>query len=233
MNRYILFAILIGFPSSACADIKNAMQAVCRVTVTYKQPSKSDSKVKVTKYTIGSGVIYREDEKNFWILTAGHVVSKKDIEKIEVAFFTKGFRTTRFKVKRIWVNYTSQAPNDLAVLALEKASLSRWHMPKLVPVAPRTRQLKKFQTILTTGCPQGGWPTTFMGHIKNVSDTTFDLVPCPHKGRSGSAVFDEDGKEIIGIVIWWRDRNGSKFGTAVSIEGIYRYTGWGKSKRQE
>tara|TARA_Y100000034_G_scaffold129820_1_gene187003 strand:- start:2646 stop:3341 length:696 start_codon:yes stop_codon:yes gene_type:complete len=231
MKNSILIAILVvGFPTLACADIKNAMQSVCRVTVTYKEVSEDDPEVKVIKYAAGTGVIYQEDEKKYWIMTAGHVVDKEDVSKIEVEFFAKGFQTTRFEVKKAWLNYTHGGTNDLAILHMEKASLGRWHKPTVMPIAPRTRKLKVHQVVFSTGCPKGSWPTTFLGHIRSTQGSTFTFVPCPHKGRSGSPVFDENGTEIIGIVIW-QDPERHQYGTAISVAGIYRFTNWGKSKR--
>ncbi len=69
----------------------------------------------------------------------------------------------------------------------------------------------------TAGHASGEWASGYLGRIDETDDgSRFIFTPPPVPGRSGSGVFDEDGKLLIGITIW-------KNGACVPVSKIHKY----------
>lgn len=224
--KYLVAALMIFSVNAADASIKNAMSSTCRINVVYteheeiEQPDGDIITKKTDKQAVASGVVYNEYEGRFWIITAGHVLKKDNIKKISAEFFFNGKATKPIVGRQDWVAYKKDTNMDLAIFSIPADGLDI----KPIPFADRDAVLKKDQTVFSCGCPEGGWPTAWMGHVVENYVYTFKFRPKPHAGRSGSGIFTEDGKSLLGIIIW-------QDGTAVSIKGVYHYTKWNTSDK--
>jgi S1-C subfamily serine protease len=214
----IALVIFFAFASQAEAKIIDVIRATCRV---HSYPTK-----KKREGSLGTGIVFKETKDEFLILTAGHVVSRRN--KIEVEFFTNGRLSHALPAKLVWINYTEDrlTVNDLAVLSVKKELFKKYPLPKPIPLANKDRKLKNGQQIISCGCAEGGWPTAWLGHVFSVKEDSISFFPTPLNGRSGSGVFDIEGKEILGILIWNLDSNDDGIpdagGTAISIQDIHR-----------
>ena len=74
--------------------------------------------------------------------------------------------------------------------------------------------------IISVGCASGAWATAWKGHALGTEGGDLHFVPAPANGRSGSAVFDAEGRRIVGIVRA-RAADGSD-GVATSVQAVYR-----------
>ncbi|GAI86546.1 unnamed protein product, partial [marine sediment metagenome] len=87
---------------------------------------------------------------------------------------------------------------DLAAVLIP-ASEFAGRFPSAVPVADMPPEIGA--KIHTIGCPRGAKPTALAGQVlgyPSPRDMTFS--PAPVSGRSGSAIFDAEGDEIVGIL---------------------------------
>jgi len=212
----IALVIFFALASQAKADIIDVMRATCRI---YVHPTETEE-----KGGLGTGVVFKETKNEILILTAGHVVYKRD--KIEVEFFTNGRVSHSMKAKSVWINFTDGTTDDLAVLSVKKTLFKRYPLPKPIPLASKNRKFKLLEQIISSGCPDGSWPTVWLGHIYRIEWDSIYFWPTPIGGRSGSGVFDIKGKEIIGILIWNLDSDDDGIpdagGVAISIEDIHK-----------
>lgn len=233
-----IIATLIIFlaASPTFASIKEAMQATVQL-FTYYETTVDD--VLVKKQSGGSGVIFKVDKENLYIFTASHVVSekknfeiKKDDPKVEftlkqvkVQFFVDGFSSPRIDAKLHWRSYEVNTYNDLAMISIKKADLRNYTLPKPIPIADKNRTLNFRETIISCGCPNLSWPTLWFGHVaaRQESLYTFKFNPPPIGGRSGSAIFNENGTKVLGIIIWKASYPGGS-GTAIAPHGIHSLT---------
>jgi len=233
--KIIITLIVLLVASPAFASIKEAMQATVRFSVYYKAEIEGK---KFQKRSGGSGVVYREDDDSLFLLTAAHILKeKKEFSIVEdgpkhefartrimVHLFTNGFSSPLVDAKLHWSQLNgSSVYNDMAMLSVEKKSLGRYPLPKPIPLADKDRTIKLNERIMSCGCPNMSWPTAWLGHVSETpfSVDCFKFQPPPIGGRSGSAIFDNDGNYVVGILIWKARVDGGS-GTAISPYGIHR-----------
>jgi hypothetical protein len=230
-KHYILSTILLLFLfSNYCqASIKEAIEATCLIvgpfqeevtTVTVNdEGKKEEKKEKVWKYSSGTGVVFHTNKNNIYILTAAHVLERA--EKFYVTFFNTGLPSLGIKCEVLMKKYEKGTVKDVAILVVEKKYLEaiKYPIPKPIPLAKKNEEIKKDQKISSCGCVGIKWPNAWIGRTLQVGQTAFSFRPSPQRGRSGSGVFDENGTKILGLVIWTRPQ----YGTAVSINAIYKY----------
>src|SRR5690606_20146679 len=149
----------------------------------------------------GTGVIFKKDGKNIYVLTAGHVV--EDEGTYYVQFFGQTYPSRPMAVEVLNKIYQENTIDDLAVLKLD---LKNWDEKYLVPPTIEIKENPGIKTVYTYGCPQGGWPTGYKGYLvdaplNDIGATYF--YPTPHKGRSGSGLFFEQNRRtyLQGTVI--------------------------------
>lgn len=197
------FAFLLSILSAQWvhADMDTAYRATCRVHA---------------RGHAGTGCVYAKDAENYYVLTNAHVAGVLSGEPMECVFNDRGHERS-VKGQTIWGSLIESAHRDQALIAIPISQFTDFQ-PAIIPLAPRGATLTKGQTVLSVGCPRATWAGLWRGHIESVSATTIDFLPIPAGGRSGSAIFDETGTYIIGLITW----NAGETGRAQSIEGIYQ-----------
>jgi hypothetical protein len=211
MFRTLLATAVLLFASVVNADVESALDAVV--------------KVKAGNAT-GTGTIFLVDKGHVHILTNAHVAATKDVN---ILFYRQGYESPPIPGQTAWRATGGKEPgtdNDLAVVTVETSRLG--YTPPAMPIAPLSKNPKDGQTMITVGCPSGLWPQLFRGHIMKTAsgrDSATTFYPPPKGGRSGSAVYDRECNQIIGVVAWviGDPQGGQSVGGAVSLENIIRH----------
>lgn len=192
---FYLLAIVLSLCSSANAGIRECLDATCRVEVAGG---------------MGTGTVFDQDENYVYILTNAHVAQGEGTP-LRCVFVRDGFAqvvngTTRWSVM--------EGQRDCAVGVIPVREFNG-AVPKPIPFDPASVP-SRGQTVMSVGCAQGANPTAWLGHVQAVSDWSIDFYPPPHRGRSGSAVFDADGTRILALVTW----NGGGVGVAQQSRAV-------------
>lgn len=216
MSKFILATFLtLAFFQNVKGDFNSVFDASCRIVTPIK--------------TSGTGIVYGEDADNLMVLSAGHVIvdaANKPFASVTVEFFGTGKRSGRFTSKIVWHKHQPGTFTDLAIIAVPKSAFGKYPLPKPIPFAKHDYEVKDGQRIVSCGSPEGHWPSLWRGHITTTSEQSVGFQPFPAGGRSGSALLDETGEKIIGIIIWSNKNNDQ--GIAISHKMIYKLTEWKK-----
>lgn len=167
----------------------------------------------------GSGTVFEISEGRIFVITNAHVATTRDMR---AEFYVGGHASRPIAATTIW----SDQQNDLAVVSADVSALGGV-LPAVVRLAPPETVLRPGDTVRSVGCPQGGWPTGFEGHVLGYDDGRIAFQPPPAQGRSGSAMVDASGR-IVGVVNAQRlDRPGGQaiHGLAVPVQHVYRVYG--------
>lgn len=191
-TKAVLLALCLSIPSAAiAADVHD----LCReATVRIRNGS-----------SMGSGTVFRESEDAFYVLTNAHVAGTRLGNRVELEFWRDGHQSRPVSGDTVAVAYIPRAYRDIAVVRVNKTRLGRYE-PPVIPLAGSGDSFN-YQNIFSVGCPSGRWPTAFEGFAlrrqANGGDT-IHFVPMPAGGRSGSAIFDVQGRRprIIGLIAW-------------------------------
>ena len=179
--------------------ISDCVDATCRITA----PDGSR----------GTGCVFEIQRGVVYVLTAAHVVGQSSA--VECEFWCRGHQSQPLGGR---VTARSAAA-DAAIIALPEAAFAG-RLPAAIPLAPRNSTLHPGQPLTSVGCANGGWSTAWKGHLLDCRDDELRFVPVPANGRSGSALFDGDGQQIVGLV---RARTGDdSAGIATPLSTIYR-----------
>jgi len=165
----------------------------------------------------GTAFVYKEDDKNLYLLTAGHVV--KTHKSVQVRFFVGGSYQSALEAKVSGTAYDDEDhTTDLATLVIDKHGLL--FSPKVIPLSNKNAVVG--EQILTAGCPAGHWPSACLGKVLKIRllGKTFNFHPNVIPGRSGSPIIRKGTNEVIGLVIMCNDKIGE--GTALSLNGMLR-----------
>jgi hypothetical protein len=202
MRRGALTLILIGLLCQpAAADLARCLDATCRIN----GPGG----------VVGTGCAFDETADSYLILTNAHVVGQLEGTSIACEFWKNGYSLGQVegKVVQAW---RLGSMRDIAVASISKSKLTV--RPAIVPLGPRGAELSS-RTVVSVGCALGGWPTAWKGHVLEAGSATVWFLPTPADGRSGSALFDEAGRMIVGLV-GWRAADGD-YGIAMHLGEIY------------
>ncbi|GAG51247.1 unnamed protein product, partial [marine sediment metagenome] len=181
----LVCCVISVFGCQATATIKDIMQATCAVNS-------------------GTGVVFYQDQDDYWIITAGHcVIDKKGNEgPIHLYFYHSGQRSERIAGTIFRHKYVQKTTNDLAIVKCSKKSLRRYPSPKIIPLARKGTKIITNAPVSSCGCAGSTWTTAWLGHIDFIGSDHFKIIPRPKAGRSGSGIFDLGGNHILGIIIW-------------------------------
>jgi len=155
--------------------------------------------------SMGTGTVFREGDDAFYVLTNAHVAGTTLGNRVQLEFWREGHQSKPVGGETVAVAYIPRAYRDIAVVKVPKSVLGNYK-PPVVPLAG-SQDSFDYQNIFSVGCPSGRWPTAFEGFAlrrqANGGDT-IHFVPMPAGGRSGSAIFDVNGREptIIGLIAW-------------------------------
>jgi hypothetical protein len=119
---------------------------------------------------------------------------------------------------------------DAAVVDVPESAFAGL-LPQAVPLAPPDYVVRPGATLTSVGCANGSWSTGWKGHALGCGDGDLYFLPTPANGRSGSAVFDSDGRRIVGLI---RARSGDadgSYGIASDIRAVHAaFAGGGQPK---
>ena len=191
--RNLLILLFFAVSQPVCfASLEDALNATCKVS---------------TKQGAGSGVVYAQDDKHFYIGTAAHVIlnNKNEALASETTFYNNGFRSHKIKSEIMFWAYKEKTVTDFAIIRVKKEDFRNYPHPKPVPFAKKDYNIDRLDVVISYGCARGGWPTGWKGHVTETSPEGIKVKPFPIQGRSGSAVFNEDASRVLGIIVW---RNG-------------------------
>lgn len=196
----LLGLFLFLMPVAAMGALEDCADATCRIT---------------NGNTMGTGVCYARSPGLVWVLTNAHVVS--GARTVECEFWSDGHLSRKLHGAVVATRKTAGC--DAAIVSIpERAFQGR--VPKVIPLAAKGTRLAKYQTICSMGCPGGTWATGWKGHALSDDGTTVTFTPPPKGGRSGSALFNAQCTEIVGLVY---AREGSdRYGIAVSVDALDR-----------
>ncbi len=162
----------------------------------------------------GTGCAFERSQGHVYVLTAAHVVGNG--QTVQCEFWRAGHQSQ--PLQGVVVRRSEEA--DAAVVAVPQRAFDRV-LPNIVPIAPPEYRARPGQTVTSVGCAHGTWSTGFCGHVLgyNAADGSLRFTPTPANGRSGSAIFDAQGSQIIGL-LRARTTDGSE-GIATSLQMLY------------
>lgn len=183
------------------AAMEDCLEAACRVST--------------AEGSTGSGCVFQISDGYVYVLTAAHVVGAHTTVHCE--FWKSGHQSSRIAGQVI--ARAAQPQYDVAVVALPEAAFGGV-LPRAVPLAPRGQAVEAGQVVWSAGCANGAWATGWQGRVLRAANGEMYFVPPPANGRSGSALFDNQGRYVIGLV---KARTGDgAAGLATSMEAIYQ-----------
>lgn len=199
--KRLVFLLAILTSSVARADMDACYRATCRV---------------LTGHSAGTGCVYARDAENYYVLTNAHVAGTTPGASMTCVFNHAGHER-KVQGKTIWGAMVESAQRDQALISIPVSQFSDFQ-PAIIPLGVRGEFLAQGQTVLSVGCPNATWNGLWRGHLESISGTTMDFLPVPAGGRSGSAIFDESGSRIVGLITW----NAGNTGRAQTLEGLYQ-----------
>ena len=162
----------------------------------------------------GTGMVYREDDANYYVLTNQHVVGNANTVGLE---FTRnhypspryqGTVTKRRKASGI----------DVAEVRIAKASLPAGINLPVIPLAMADDPPREL-FLVTAGCQAGERPSVQLTLTIRESQGLIYYLPTSRPGRSGSALVNRDGTKIYGLVAWMTGGRDSQ-GLAMTVDVI-------------
>ena len=151
----------------------------------------------------GSGTCFKIDSDFVYVLTCSHVTGKT--KNFTVEFWIDG-RVTKYKGK-LWKSLEV----DASVVRVSIDQFKEGELPVAIPISLTPPDPSK--PIVSVGSPGLGWQTLFEGHITKypggmvrLGAESFEFVPPPKGGRSGSAIIQD--RKIVGVLWGATDERG-------------------------
>lgn len=205
IHRLVLLTLCLAnypaIPDSCHAGLPECYRATCRIS---------------TGHSYGTGCVFLKDDQNYYVLTNAHVAGHEPGGEMLCIFNPDGFERG-VNGKTVWASFSEGTSRDQAIIAIPVASFTEFQ-PTVIPLAPADYAIESNATVVSVGCPKGGWACAWQGHVLNASDSTLSFQPTPAPGRSGSAIFDAAGEKIIGLIAW----SAQDFGIAQTIGEVHR-----------
>lgn len=160
-----------------------------------------------TPHGLGSGACYSVDQRVVAVLTCHHVVKNERVVWLE--FYRPSGRSAKI-IGQVLIS----RPNVDAAIIVIPTPVFRGITPKALPPArklppPGTR-------VSTVGCPYGkdlnGYTATIVGYQGN----EMLFAPPPAQGRSGSAIADINGEQLLAI-LWGQEPTNGRAHTITAI----------------
>ncbi len=197
--RIVLLVLALVLPQArAAAALADCIDATCRVST--------------PQGAVGTGCVFDRSGGSVLVLTNAHVVGSQ--YQVGCQFWRDGHPSGVLPGR---VVLASQAA-DMAVIWLPETAFEG-AVPRAVPLAGRDELAQPGQTVLSVGCSRGTWPTAWKGLALGYRDGDLRFMPPPAEGRSGSAIFDEQGERILGLVRARDDQRGE--GIATPVQALY------------
>jgi hypothetical protein len=202
----VLWLLLSG---QAVGDLSTCIEATCRVR-------------RAGGY-MGTGCAFSRTDSTLYVLTCQHVVGQD--ARCTVEFWYRGHQGRPLQAT---VEARSQRL-DAAVLAVPLRQFGSGPVPPIVPIASRLDPPVVGETVTSVGCALGAWATAWKGHVIGYRGTRVWCRPPAAGGRSGSAVFDEAGTKIVGIIQVRDDQHGAT--GVMPVHFLYDEFGFQRSPR--
>ena len=200
-----LISYLAITPASNLGASDGVPASVFNSTLRVKRPYDSN------RYVVGSGVCIDETDDHYVIISNHHVTLQSRPLKIDC--YSDGRLTDPNEpAQAFWSIH--QDGLDLSLTRLPKDQLSV--ELDVTPLAPAGEPLKVGQAIITHGCSSGRTPRARLGYITKIENGRIFYWPPSISGDSGSCVFDETGKKIIGVTAW----SNGKYGIAMTADRV-------------
>jgi hypothetical protein len=172
----------------------------------------------------GSGLVFAKDNGKFYILSNHHVTSNQ--KQGQVQFFRDGAISNKIPAQVIWQRYQdrSELQFDLSILTVDASAFPEGTEPLIIPIAPRSHQIKVGDYIYGSGCPQAKWLFSWEARVTGVGGRILFNRPSIG-GESGSSILSiVDGKTmIIGLVTWnFTPPGQQEYGGGVTLEALHR-----------
>jgi hypothetical protein len=195
----VVSCMLLWAASVSQGAISDAMDATCRIAT--------------PRGSCGTGCVFEINHGSVYVLTAAHVVS--DSSAVQCEFWRQGHQSQPLPGRVI----SRSTAADVAIVAVAQSSFGGT-LPAVIPLAPRDYVIRPGETLTSVGCANGAWSTGWKGHALRYEDGSLRFVPPPANGRSGSAIFDADSRQILAVV---RARTGDDAeGIATPVQAIYQ-----------
>ncbi len=193
-----LTLIILCIGSNCYAKLEDGFKATCKVHRIGRKDKPGG---------IGTGTVFAENDKSYFILTAGHIAKKLD-DTIYLKFYHSGFESHIMYCK---VRYTvfdiTSIEDDWAILEVLKSVYNKKPYPKPSIIPLSEERPKKKEVVFSVGYPHANWPTGWIGHIRHVAVnfngevTWLKCIPGAIPGRSGSAIMDRKCTKIYGVIV--------------------------------
>lgn len=215
MIKRLLFSLLVlaSLSNFSDAGINEVSDSICRIS---------------NGQAFGTAWCYKEDEENYYLISAGHFVGGLEDKEI-VLMLTHGGKAKNVKATKVLWLYEDGTTNDISVVKVTKEEMGDYRPFKTLKLAKDSKEL---YTIWSYGCSNGAWPSAFKGvflESNKEKPNIFNFNPPIIPGRSGSPVLNDDGTEVIGMAIMCQAKivtvNGKEteiplFAMASNIESI-------------
>jgi hypothetical protein len=187
MIKQVLFSLLIlaSLSNFSDAGINEVSDSICRM-------SNGDA--------FCTAWCYKEDEENYYLISAGHFKGGLDDKKITLMLTHGGQAKNVTATTLFWICEEGTA-TDISVVKLAKKDMDDYRPFKPLKLA---KDSKALYTIWSYGCSNGAWPSAFKGVFLELNEKRSDIFnfnPPIIPGRSGSPVLNEDGTEVVGMAI--------------------------------
>lgn len=197
IHATMIAALVVLSPEILFGGLLECTRATCRISV---------------RGVSGTGCAFEKTGSHLKVLTAAHVVGGN--ASVYCEFWKEG--SLREKIRGdVLVAATRE---DLAVVAIPLENFGE-NVPEPIPIASKSRSLTTKEAISSVGCAGGGWSTSWVGHVSGAKGQEIYFHPPPAGGRSGSAIFDEEGTEILGVISARNNNTGE--GIAVSVLAVH------------
>ena len=162
----------------------------------------------------GTGTIFKEDDKFYYILTNAHVATAN---RVGLEFTKNHYPSPRYQGEVTFRVLRSGV--DVAVVRVAKSALPAGINLPVIPLASSDEVVKEL-FLVTSGCQAGERPSIQNTITTRDTNNLIYYLPTSRPGRSGSALVSRDGKTIQGLVAWMTDQGPSSEGLAMKIDVI-------------
>ncbi len=213
----LLAVVVLGlamFVAASCCD-GSILQATCKIT-TSGAPSRTQQCAtgECPAGAAGSGFAWANDGEHVWVMTNRHVVGSTVGRTVWTTWWNGGHQSDKIPMELVKVD----SRFDVAVGKIEVAAFGKY-IPDTIPIG--TEDVKADQVIWTAGSPNADWATATQGRvIKGLTcstgeQTSFTYTPMPRFGRSGSAIYNADHSEVVGLCYLRVNGKGQAYNTLV------------------
>ena len=214
----VLVCCLVGCSPAQEAQLNKAYDSVCVISCVY---AGKEGDLRIGRY---SGMVFKETDKNYYVLTCGHGPQHSGVgHKVLCHFFRDSKMSEEIEGTVVWWKCTVNA-DDVGFIRIPKDSFvkAKYPAPRVAELASKDFLITANSYAITLGRPKAEylWPTAFVAKITIPHDdiSCMQFIPAPQQGRSGSAILIKN--KIVGIVVAQNTTEG--YGKGVRLPVIRR-----------